>query len=374
MSGSADSRSLAAPRAPRDPTDSIVGVAAHSHGRVNPEVAALLRTIGRGARGSRGLNIEQAQILMGWLLRRELSDAQIGGSLMALRMKGESAEELEGFTRAVRAALPLIAPRTRRPVVVIPSANGARRLPNQVPLLAALLREQGVPVLVTAALPDDPARLPTAQLWAALGMPVASTPTQAQGLLEQGEAVLLPLAALSPELDTLLQWRGVLGVRNAGHSIVKLLNPLETPSLLVTGYTHPDYAVLMRDVLQGLRQPALLLRGCEGEAVAHPHRDAERIGLFADGSAQTWPPGAAFSPAAELPDGLDLARSSAWIHAVMNGHKPPPAPLVRQLACIRAMHDSLAAGPAARPQPRAETQSTQSSDPSLSGVRHAHST
>lgn len=310
-------------------------------GRFNPEAVSLLRTLGRGAHGSRSLGRNQARTLMEWLLRRELSDAQIGGLLLALRMKGDSAEELEGFTLAVKDSLPQMTVRTRRPVVVVPSANGARRLPNQLPLLAALLREQGMPVLVIDAPSTEHGRLPTALLWQALGMHIASSAEQAQYLLEQNDAVLLPLSTLSPALDRLLQWRNVLGVRNGGHSVVKMLNPLQSPSLLVTAYTHPEYAPLMQEVLLALRQPTLLLRGCEGEAVAHPNRDSERLGLHADGTEQSWPAGAPFTPPTDLPDGLDLRASTDWTQAILDGYKQPPDPLARQAACIRVMCDRL---------------------------------
>lgn len=341
-------------------------------GRFNPEAVSLLRTLGRGAHGSRSLDMEQARTLMGWLLRRELSDAQIGGLLLALRMKGESADELEGFTRAVKDSLPQLNVRARRPVVVIPSANGARRLPNQVPLLAALLQELGMPVLVIDAPSTEHGRLPTAPLWQALGMRVASSTEQAQDLLEQGNAVLLPLSTLSPELDRLLQWRNVLGVRNGGHSVVKMLNPLQSPSLLVTAYTHPEYARLMQDVLLALHQPTLLLRGCEGEAVAHPNRDSERLGLHADGTEQTWPVGAPFTPPADLPDGLDLRASADWIHAILNGYRLPPEPLARQAASIRAMCDRLVGSSAAPPASPIVARAARAAAPLLSpiGTRH----
>ena len=312
-------------------------------GRFNPEALSMLRTIGRGADGCRNLSREQARILMGWLLRREVSDAQIGGLLLALRMKGESAEELEGFTLAVQQTIAPMVVRTARPVVVIPSANGARRLPNQVPLLAALLREQDFPVLVIDAPSTEHGRLPTEPLWKALGMHVASGVEQAQQWLEQNEAVLLPLNTLSPELHRLLQWRNVLGVRNGGHSVVKMLNPLQSPSLLVTAYTHPEYAQLMQEVLLALRQPALLLRGCEGEAVGHPNRDTERLGLHADGAVQKWPAGAPFIPCPHMPDGLDLNASADWTHAVLDGYLLPPEPLARQMASIRNMCEAIMA-------------------------------
>ncbi len=310
--------------------------------RFNPGVVPMLRIIGRGAHGSRGLSVEQAQTLMGWLLRRELSDAQVGGVLLALRMKGESAEELEGFTRAVRAALPAITP--ERPVVVVPSVNGARRLPNQVPLLALLLRQRGIPVLVLGTEQND-GRLHTARIWSALGLHLAASSIQAQALLTAGEAVYLDLGRISSQLAALLQWRSVLGVRNAGHSVVKLLAPVAGPSLLLASYTHPDYAVLMRDVLQRLGQPALLMRGCEGEAVAHPNRAGELLHIDAGGGLHTEPAMEATPAEVALPAcGTDLAATLGWIADVRAGRKPVPTPLARQADRIAAVLQAAPAG------------------------------
>ncbi|MHB1668467.1 MAG: DNA-binding protein YbiB [Thiomonas sp.] len=332
--------------------------AAGDEDHFNPEVVPMLRTIGRGAHGSRGLSVEQARTLMGWLLRRELSDAQMGGVLLALRMKGESAEELEGFTRAVRASLPAITP--GRPVVVLPSVNGARRLPNQVPLLALLLRQRGIPVLVLGTEQSD-GRLHTARIWAALGLHLAGSSMQAQALLDAGEAVYLDLGRISPQLAALLQWRSVLGVRNAGHSVVKLLAPVAGPSLLLASYTHPEYAVLMRDVLQRLGQPALLMRGCEGEAVAHPSRAGELLHIDAAGGLHTELATEATQAEVALPPcGTDLAATLGWIADVRAGRKPVPTPLARQADSIAAALRAAQAGgsggesgdgPEARPAP-----------------------
>lgn len=317
-----------------------------ARGGFNPDVVPMLRSLGRGAHGSRGLSAEQAQTLMGWLLRREMSDAQIGGVLLALRMKGESAEELEGFARAVRATLPAIAP--RRPVTVIPSVNGSRRLPNQVALLALLLRQRGIAVLVLGAEQDD-GRLHTVRVWSALGLPVAASAMQAQNLLADGEAVYLDLVHIGPQLGELLAWRRELGVRNSGHAVVKLLAPIAGPCLLLTSYTHPEYAVLMREVLQRLAQPALLMRGCEGEAVAHPHRAGELLHIGADGAVRAEPAAAQGEAEVALPaDGTHLAATLAWIADLRNGDKPIPVPLLRQveqvaaaMACLDAAGDAV---------------------------------
>ena len=53
-----------------------------------------LREIGRGTRGARGLARAQAADLWGMLLDGQVSDLEAGAFCVAMRFKGESAEEL----------------------------------------------------------------------------------------------------------------------------------------------------------------------------------------------------------------------------------------------------------------------------------------
>ena len=52
---------------------------------------------------SQNLNAEEAEIAMGIIMDGQATDAQIGGFLVGLRMKGETVEELTGCARAMRA-------------------------------------------------------------------------------------------------------------------------------------------------------------------------------------------------------------------------------------------------------------------------------
>ena len=49
------------------------------------------------------LSAEEAESAMGIIMSGEASDAQIGGYLVALRMKGETVPEITGSARAMRA-------------------------------------------------------------------------------------------------------------------------------------------------------------------------------------------------------------------------------------------------------------------------------
>src|SRR5215217_3423713 len=108
---------------------------------------AFIKEIGRGKNAARDLSREDAQALFAAMLRGEVPDLQLGGILIALRIKGESLDELAGFMAACEASYSHL-PAPHATPVVIPSYNGARQLPNLVPLLAMLLAREGIPVLV----------------------------------------------------------------------------------------------------------------------------------------------------------------------------------------------------------------------------------
>jgi len=87
-----------------------------------------IREIGRGKDGARSLTREQAYDLFCQVLDRRVTDLEIGGFALAMRIKGESLNELSGFLDATHERCLRI--ESTRPTVVLPSYNGARKLPN----------------------------------------------------------------------------------------------------------------------------------------------------------------------------------------------------------------------------------------------------
>ena len=315
-----------------------MGLPSESATAVAAETAALLRVIGRGARGSRDLDRAQAHWLMRAMLRGDIGELQLGAVLLALRIKGESADEMLGFLQAADKSMPRL--RIARPVVVLASVNGGRRLANQVPLLGLALQRRGIATLVLGDEQTD-ARLHTAALWHALGMACARTPGEAEDLLGAGAPVYLDLRVLNPALARLTAHRRLLGVRNVGHAMVKMLCPVSDPSLLLCGYTHGEYGPLMQQVLAARGTTALVLHGCEGEAVPHPSR---RTAL-----AWSQPP-SGVEALAELPCaaggdlpqlGTDLAACRDWTRDVMAVRIESPAALASFVAVVAAATAAL---------------------------------
>lgn len=298
-------------------------------------IASYIKEIGRGANGARSLTVEQAEDLMGTVLDGGATDLEVGAFALAMRMKGETLDEITGFLRAVQArclALP-----TDRPVVVIPTYNGARRLPNLTPLLAMSLAAEGARVLVHGPTVDR-ARVTSAEIFRDLGLPVAHGAADVASAWHRREPAFVPTASLCAPLQRLLDVRWTVGVRNSGHTVAKMLAPLAGARCLrLVSYTHPEFGALMSAWAQRAGADAMLLRGTEGEAVADPRRQP-RIDSWIGGL----PCPEASAPAQDgvvtemplLPREHDASTTALYIQSVLGGEKPAPAPVAAQVQLV----------------------------------------
>ncbi len=292
-------------------------------------IAKYIKEIGRGKDGARALTRAQAADLFGQVLDGSVTDLEIGAFCLAMRIKGETPQEMAGFLDATYERLQPI-PVDDRPLVVIPSYNGARKLPLLTPLLALLLARQGLRVLIHGAASES-TRVFTADVLAALEIPAA----RVIGPVAAGSVVFMPTGLLCPGLQRLLEVRRIVGLRNPAHSVVKLMNPGQGTNLVVSSYTHPEYALSMAATFELMQSNAMLLRGTEGEAVADPRRHP-RIELFLGGHRQLLQEAQSGTLASvpDLPRALDPTATRAYIHAVLDGSSPVPEPLAAQVEHI----------------------------------------
>ena len=283
---------------------------------------------------------EQARALYGAMLDGRVSDLEMGGILLAMRIKGEAVDELAGFMDAAEGAIHKLAqPPGPFAPVLIPSYNGARKMANLTPLLALLLAREGVPVLVHGVA-TDPGRVTTAEIFAELGMLEAPAPADAQVQFDLGQPAFMRIEALAPKLAWQLSLRRILGVRNSTHTLVKILQPFEGPALRLVSYTHPEYLELLGAYFQNAapaeQGDAFLMRGTEGETVAHAHR-ANQIDWFHQGQRTTLvQKDAPTDDLAVVPEARDAATTAEWIRAALKGEVPVPPSITEQVAqCLQ---------------------------------------
>ncbi|MFZ6746735.1 DNA-binding protein YbiB [Undibacterium sp. JH2W] len=299
--------------------------------------AKFIKEIGRGKDGARSMTQADAATLYTAMLAGRVSDLELGGILLSMRIKGESIEEISGF---MEAAQPYILP-LQVPVdglyapVVIPTYNGARKKANLTPLLALLLARRGVPVLVHGVR-TDAGRVATAEIFQALGLPLVTSAEQVLEQMQQQQPSFISIDALSPAMAHLLSLRRILGVRNSTHTLVKLLQPFAVPALRLSSYTHPEYLLMLQDYFARCAPSeagdVFLMRGTEGEAVASTGR-AQQIDWFHAGQGTTLVP-AQQEPLAEVPavpDSIDAATTAQWIRSVLAGDIAVPENIAAQV-------------------------------------------
>ncbi len=301
-------------------------------------ISQYIKEIGRGKDGARPLSREQAADLMGQVLDGAVTDLEVGAFCLAMRIKGETPQEMAGFLDATHQRLHHLLPNSANsPTVVLPSYNGARKLPVLTPLLALLLaregKTQGVSVLVHGT-PTESSRVFASEVLLALDI----RPQTAINSIASSEVAFVPTELLCPSLKRLLDVRRAVGLRNPAHSLVKIMNPCLGKSLVVSSYTHPEYAVSMAQTFELTQANALLLRGTEGEVVADarrmPHMEAfirgqrELLQEAQSGTLMALP---------DLPRAIDAASTAAYIQSVLSGEQPVPASIARQVQHILSL-------------------------------------
>lgn len=309
--------------------------------------APFIKEIGRGKDGARSLSRDDARTLYAAMLDGRVSDIELGAILLAMRIKGESVEELAGFLEAAEASFALLqAPPGKYGPVVIPSYNGARRLANLTPLLALLLAREGVPVLMHGVT-RDAQRVTSAEILEALGIAAAGSVQDAQAALAEKRLAFIPIDTLAPKLSRMLAMRRILGVRNSTHTLVKIMQPFACAALRLTSFTHPEYLATLgkyfENVATHARGDAFLMRGTEGETVANARR-AQQIDWFHHGRrivlsekqmvAEEIP---------DLPEGRDAGVTAQWIQAVLQGERAVPEAIAAQLSHCLAVAAAIGA-------------------------------
>ena len=294
-----------------------------------------LKDLARGRHGARDLSRDQARELFTAILTGELAGAPLGAVLVALRIKGESLEELAGMMDALASHVrPLRLPARRALPVVLPSHNGSRKLPNLVPLLASLIAREGVPVLVHASA-QETTRVGTLAILDLLGHAPLGTITDAEIALEERGLAAVGVEVLSPDLARLMDARLALGVRNSGHTMAKLMLPqgvAPSAACRLVAVTHPDFLKLMREHFAQFPGNAFVMRGVEGEPVVRL-REAQPIEeVRSDATTVTHLIGEGDTGFA-LP-ARDAQATAQWTRDVLDGKAAAPAALARQAALV----------------------------------------
>lgn len=248
--------------------------------------AEFVRILGKGKRGARSLTREEARSAMGMLLDGKVEDTQLGAFLMLLRHKEESAEELAGFTEALRERL--AAPAIQVDIDWPTYAGKKRHLPWYL-LAAKCLGQNGIRVLMHGGGAHTAGRLYTEQLLDLLAIPLCRDWQAVDSALSRQGLAFTPLADWAPRLQRMIDLRNTLGLRSPIHSLARILNPLSARCGLQSIF-HPGYQSVHREASRLLGDNAIVVKGDGGEIEINPDTISHLYGTT-DGQAwdEEWP-------------------------------------------------------------------------------------
>lgn len=308
----------------------------------------IIKEVGRGKNHARDLDFDTARALYTHMLNGEVPELEMGGILIALRIKGEGEAEMLGFYDAMQQQTMRLTPPVAKPMpIVIPSYNGARKQANLTPLLAILLHKLGFPVVVHGV-SEDPTRVVTETIFALLGIEATHLAGQAQAKLDGHQPVYIPVSALCPPLENQLAMRWRMGVRNSAHTLAKLATPFaEDAALRLSSVSHPEYVPRVAKFFSDIGGRGLLMHGTEGEVYANPQRCPQMTLIDSHGARVILERQAEEQTGVSLPDAKDPHTTARWIERCIVGSEAVPQSLKTQMACClyaAGQADSLEAG------------------------------
>ena len=248
--------------------------------------AQFVRILGKGKRGARGLTREEAREAMGLLLDGKVEDTQLGAFLMLLRHKEESAEELAGFTEAIR-------PRLSAPTIQVdldwPSYAGKKRHLPWYLLAAKALAASGVRIFMHGGGAHTAGRMYTEQLLEQLDIPNCDDWQAVGKALDEHSLAYSYLGNWMPALQRMIDLRNTLGLRSPIHSLARVINPLGARCGLQSIF-HPGYQAVHREASRLLGDPAIVIKGEGGEIEVNPDGACHLYGtLEGENWDEEWP-------------------------------------------------------------------------------------
>ncbi|MBD2101865.1 anthranilate phosphoribosyltransferase family protein [Leptolyngbya sp. FACHB-261] len=233
----------------------------------------LLRKIGSGPHTSKDLTRQESAAATEMMLTGVATPAQIGGFLIAHRIKRPTAAELAGMLDAFDHLGPRLAAvdSYERPVMVfgIPYDGRSRTTPLG-PLTALILAAAGQPVLQHGG-DQMPTKygLHLAAVWRGLGVAWENLSLeQAQVALAQTGISFVHLRTHFPLAQEMVTYREQIGKRPPFATLELCWCPYAGPARVVSGFVHPPTEALIRETLQlrhGPNPPSyLMVKGLEG--------------------------------------------------------------------------------------------------------------
>ncbi|MFF0482249.1 anthranilate phosphoribosyltransferase [Streptomyces sp. NPDC004435] len=218
---------------------------------------ALLETLLEGV----GLTADDTDWAMERIMAGEVGPAALSGLLVALRAKGESVDEVEGFTRAMlRGALPLV---VDGPTLDIVGTGGDGSHSVNISTMAALVAAGAGAKVVKHGNRSASSRCGSADVLEELGVTLDLPPGTVAEIAEEAGITFCFAPVFHPALRHAAAPRKELGVRTVLNLLGPLCNPA-APAAQAVGVAAAEALPLVAGVLARRGTSALVFRGDDG--------------------------------------------------------------------------------------------------------------
>ena len=209
------------------------------------------------------LSAEESQAAMGDILSGRATPAQIGAFLAALRVKGETAEEILGCARAMRASATPVQPQRGDLVDTCGTGGDMAGTFNISTVAALVVAGAGTPVAKHGNRSIS-SSCGSADLLEALGVSIALSPQQMAHCIDETGFGFLFAPRLHPAMANAMGARRELGVRTIFNILGPLTNPASAP-FQIMGVFDPALVEPLAAVMRGLGlRRALVFHGHGG--------------------------------------------------------------------------------------------------------------
>jgi anthranilate phosphoribosyltransferase len=282
----------------------------------------------------------EAELVMEQIMAGQTTNAQIGGLLIALRLKGETVEEVTGFARAMRRnAIPV---RSRHRLLVDTCGTGGDGHGTvNISTMAAFVVAGGGLAVSKHGNRSVSSKCGSADVLQALGVRLDLSPEQIGACIDNVGIGFLFAPTLHPAMKHAIGPRREMGVR----TVFNILGPLTNPAaaqVQVLGVYDPDLTEMVARVLCALgSQAAIVVHGADGLDELS-NTGVNRVTQLRNGRIETFTvdPRDLGLPRAKLSDlqGGDAHDNAGVFRAVLKGVRGPirDVVLLNSAACFVA--------------------------------------
>src|SRR5216110_1222971 len=232
------------------------------------------------------LSEDQTAEVFGVVMSGEATPAQIGGLLMGLRAKGETADELAGAARALRDAMVRVTA-TQNHLVDTCGTGGGSVPTFNISTVAALVTAGAGAVVPKHGNRSFTSRCGSADVLEALGVRIVLDALSASRVLQEARVVFLFAPNFHPAMKHVGPVRRELGTP----TLMNLVGPLANPASVkrqVIGVAEPERAPIVAEALVRLgAEHALVVHGRVGMDEISPQGVTD-VWEVKDGTVRSW--------------------------------------------------------------------------------------